>query len=203
MEQRRAGRVNDPGRIGLEDELLRRQGHAAQPEEVVRGVADQIRTELVGGGETEFADLRAAYDAMPEDMKQDIAHLETEHFALHSRFALGDTDYTPEQIAAIPPVRWPLVQVHPGSGRRLLFVGVHARAILGMSLPEGRLLLSDLLEHATRRDFVYGHEWRVGDLVMWDNRATVHRGRRFDLSERRELRRSTTEDLPARQMATA
>ncbi len=149
------------------------------------------------GGETEFADLRAAYDALPADMKRDIAGLETEHFALHSRFGLGDTEYTPAQIAAIPPVRWPLVQRHPGSGRDLLFVGVHARAILGMSLPEGRLLLSDLLEHATQREFVYRHQWRVGDLVMWDNRATVHRGRRFDLSERRELRRSTTEDLPA------
>lgn len=153
--------------------------------------------------ETEFADLRAAYDALPDDLKHEIATLETEHFALHSRFALGDTDYTEAQMAAIPPVRWPLAQVHPTSGRKLLFVGVHARAIIGYSLPEGRMLLSDLLEHATRREFVYRHEWRVGDLVMWDNRATIHRGRRYDLTERRELRRSTTEDLLPVRMAAA
>ncbi len=154
------------------------------------------------GGETEFADLRAAYDALSDDLKREIAGLEAEHYALHSRFALGDTDYTEAQQAAIPPVRWPLAQIHPGSGRKLLFVGVHARAIIGYSLPEGRMLLSDLLEHATQRSFVYRHEWRVGDLVMWDNRSTIHRGRRFDLSERRELRRSTTEDLlPVRMVA--
>ncbi len=154
------------------------------------------------GGETEFADLRAAYDALPDDLKREIAGKEAEHYALHSRFNLGDTDYTEAQQAAIPPVRWPLAQMHPGSGRPLLFVGVHARAIIGYSLPEGRLLLSDLLEYATQRAFVYRHEWRVGDLVMWDNRSTIHRGRRFDLTERRELRRSTTEDLlPVRMVA--
>lgn len=155
------------------------------------------------GGETEFADLRAAYDALPDDLKREIAGKEAEHYALHSRFNLGDTDYTEAQKAAIPPVRWPLAQIHPGSGRKLLFVGVHARAIVGYTLPEGRLLLSDLLEHATQRAFVYRHEWRVGDLVMWDNRSTIHRGRRYDLTERRELRRSTTEDLLPVQMVAA
>ena len=95
-----------------------------------------------------------------------------------------------------------LTQIHAGSGRPLLFVGVHARAIIGYTVPEGRMLLSDLLEHATRREFVYRHEWRVGDLVMWDDRSTIHRGRRYDLNERRELRRSTTEDLaPVRAVA--
>jgi alpha-ketoglutarate-dependent 2,4-dichlorophenoxyacetate dioxygenase len=154
------------------------------------------------GGETEFADLRAAYDALPADLQHEIAGLEAEHYALHSRILLGDTGYTEAQMATIPPVRWPLAQVHPGSGRPLLFVGVHARAIAGYSLAEGRMLLSDLLEHATQRAFVYRHEWRVGDLVMWDNRCTIHRGRRYDLDERRELRRSTTEDLlPVRMVA--
>jgi alpha-ketoglutarate-dependent 2,4-dichlorophenoxyacetate dioxygenase len=155
------------------------------------------------GGQTEFADLRAAYDALPDDMKREINGLEAEHYALHSRMNLGDTAYTEEQKAAIPAVRWPLAQIHAGSGRPLLFVGVHARAIIGYSLPEGRLLLSDLLEHATQREFVYRHEWRVGDLVMWDNRATIHRGRRYDLAERRELRRSTTEDHAPIRMAAA
>ncbi|HUN53099.1 MAG TPA: TauD/TfdA family dioxygenase [Candidatus Sulfotelmatobacter sp.] len=155
------------------------------------------------GGETEFADLRAAYDALPGDLRRDITGLEAEHYALHSRIMLGDAGYSEAQMAAIPPVCWPLAQVHPGSRRRLLFVGVHARRIIDYPLAEGRVLLSDLLEHATQRQFVYRHEWQVGDLVMWDNRCTVHRGRRYDLAERRELRRTTTDDLLPVQMAAA
>jgi alpha-ketoglutarate-dependent 2,4-dichlorophenoxyacetate dioxygenase len=91
-------------------------------------------------------------------------------------------------------VRWPLVRVHPSSGRKSLFIGAHTRAIEGMSVPEARILLAELLEHATQPRFVYVHEWTLGDLVMWDNRATLHRGRRYDLGEKRELRRSTTGD---------
>lgn len=146
------------------------------------------------GGETEFADLRAAYDALSEEMKQEIAGLEAEHYVLHSRFMLGDTGYTEEQKKAIPPAVWPLVRTHAGSRRKLLWVGIHATHIHGMTVLEGRMLLMDLLEHATQRPFVYQHHWKVGDLVMWDNRAVLHRGRRFDLSQRREMRRATTED---------
>jgi alpha-ketoglutarate-dependent 2,4-dichlorophenoxyacetate dioxygenase len=146
------------------------------------------------GGETEFADLRAAYDALSDELKAELEALEAEHYALHSRFLLGDSDYTEEQKNAIPPVHWPIVRMHPGSKRKLLFVGVHARRIVGWPVAEGRMLLMDLLEHATQRDFVYSHKWRVGDLVIWDNRSTLHRGRRYNLSERRELRRATTED---------
>ena len=155
------------------------------------------------GGETEFADLRAAYDGLPARLKAEIAGLTAEHYALHSRFMLGDNQYTEEQKNALPPVEWPLVQTHPGSGRKLLFVGIHCQRVPGMTLPEGRMLIMDLLEHATQPRFVYRHEWRVGDLVIWDNRATLHRGRRFDVTERRELRRTTTEDVdvPARQAA--
>jgi len=145
------------------------------------------------GGESEFADMRAAYDALPQRTKDYIAPLVAEHWALHSRAMLGDTDYTEEQKKAIPPVRWPIVRTHP-SGRKTLFIGAHAREVIGMSLPEGRLLLAELLEHATQPEFVYRHHWRVGDVVMWDNRCTLHRGKRFDFSEKRELRRSTTED---------
>jgi alpha-ketoglutarate-dependent 2,4-dichlorophenoxyacetate dioxygenase len=155
------------------------------------------------GGETEFADLRAAYDALPAAEKSALDGLETEHYALHSRMLLGTTDWSEEEKNVLPPVRWPLVRTHPGSGRKLLFIGVHARAITGWTLPEARLLLSDLLEHATQRQFVYRHEWRVGDLVMWDNRCTLHRGRRYDLSERRELRRTTTLDQPESSAAVA
>jgi alpha-ketoglutarate-dependent 2,4-dichlorophenoxyacetate dioxygenase len=158
------------------------------------------------GGDTEFADLRAAYDALPEPLKAELDGLETEHYALHSRIMLGTTDWSEEEKNVLPPVRWQLVRTHPGSGRRLLFVGVHARAIIGWTLPEARLMLSDLLEHATQRQFVHRHQWRVGDLVMWDNRCTLHRGRRYDLAERRELRRTTTIDAPrapSRTSATA
>jgi alpha-ketoglutarate-dependent 2,4-dichlorophenoxyacetate dioxygenase len=148
------------------------------------------------GGETEYCDLRAAYDALPQDLKDEIANLKCEHYALHSRIALGET-YTEAEKNALPPVEWPLVRVHPGSGRKVLWVGIHATHIKGMSLAEGRMLLADLLEHATQREFVYRHSWRPGDLVIWDNRCTLHRGRRFDLSARRELRRTTTEDREA------
>ncbi|MBC7802543.1 MAG: TauD/TfdA family dioxygenase [Candidatus Parcubacteria bacterium] len=147
------------------------------------------------GGETEFADLRSAYDALADDLKEEVAGLEAEHYVLHSRFMLGDTGYTDAQKVAIPPAVWPLVRTHAGSRRKLLWVGIHATHIVGMTLPEGRMLLMDLLEHATQRQFVYQHHWQVGDLVMWDNRAVLHRGRRFDLSQRREMRRATTEDV--------
>ncbi|WP_158213319.1 TauD/TfdA family dioxygenase [Pigmentiphaga sp. NML080357] len=147
------------------------------------------------GGETEFADLRAAYDHLPADMKATIRDLKAVHYALHSRFLLGDTDYTEAQRQAIPAVQWPLVQTDPRSGRKILFVGIHACEVVGMTVAEGRMLLLDLLEHATQREFVYRHHWRVGDLVMWDNTATLHRGRRFDFGQRRELRRATTEEV--------
>ena len=145
------------------------------------------------GGETEYADLRAAYDALPEDTKREIDGLVGEHHALHSRMMLGES-YTEEQQKIIPPAEWPLVHVHPGSQRKVLFVGVHIARILGMTVPEARLLVSDLIEHATQRQFVYQHRWRVGDLVIWDNRCIIHRGRRHDPKLRRELRRSTTLD---------
>ncbi len=146
------------------------------------------------GGQTEYCDLRAAWDALPEDQKQEVAGLRTQHFAFHSRLMMGDTTYSEEQMAKFPPVEWPMVRVHPVSGRKVLWVGVHATHVIGRTIPEGRLLLMDLLEHATQRAFVYRHEWQVGDTVMWDNRATLHRGRPWDMSQRRELRRTTTDD---------
>jgi alpha-ketoglutarate-dependent 2,4-dichlorophenoxyacetate dioxygenase len=147
------------------------------------------------GGETEFADLRMAFDALPDWRKNQVSNLHAVHSALHSRFMLGDTHYTPEQVAMFPPVVWPLIQTDPRTGRKILFVGAHVSEIQGMVLAESRLLVMDLLEHATQRHFVYTHHWQVGDLVMWDNTATLHRGRYFDLSQRRELRRATTQEL--------
>jgi alpha-ketoglutarate-dependent 2,4-dichlorophenoxyacetate dioxygenase len=149
------------------------------------------------GGETEFADLRMAYDALPAWRKRQIEKLQAVHYALHSRFLLGDTQYTQEQRAAIAPASWPLVQTDPRTGRKILFVGIHACEVEGMTVAEGRMLLLDLMEHATQREFVHQHHWQVGDLVMWDNTATVHRGRWFDFAERRELRRATTEEVTA------
>jgi alpha-ketoglutarate-dependent 2,4-dichlorophenoxyacetate dioxygenase len=145
------------------------------------------------GGETEYADLRAAWDALSPTQQAELEGLVGEHFALHTRIMLGH-QYTEEQMNILPPVLWPLVRTLP-SGRRTLYHGVHVRRIVGWPLAEARLFLSDLLEHATQRRFVYRHEWRLGDLVIWDNRCTVHRGRRFDLAVRRELRRTTTLDV--------
>jgi alpha-ketoglutarate-dependent 2,4-dichlorophenoxyacetate dioxygenase len=146
------------------------------------------------GGETEFADMRAAYDALPPRLRDEAEGRSAEHYVHHSRAMLGFAP-SPEEIAgAIPPVTWPLVRTHAGSGRKLLYIGAHATQVVGLSLPEGRVLLSDLLEHATQRQFVYRHEWRPGDLVMWDNRAVLHRGQRYDLGQKRDMRRSTVED---------
>lgn len=155
------------------------------------------------GGQTEFADLRAAYDALDARTLAEIANLSAEHYALHTRLLLGDEAYTDAQKKEIPPATWPLVDTHPGSGRKVLFVGVHAREIVGWPVAEGRMLLLDLLEHATQRDFVYTHHWQVGDTVMWDNRATLHRGRRYDIAERRELRRTTINDTPEAMLQAA
>jgi alpha-ketoglutarate-dependent 2,4-dichlorophenoxyacetate dioxygenase len=155
------------------------------------------------GGNTEFADLRAAYDALPDRTKAEIKDLQAEHFALHTRLILGDDAYTDAQKREIPPAVWPLHDVHPGSGRDVLFVGVHARQILGWPTAEGRMYLLDLLEHATQRQFVYTHQWQPGDLVIWDNRSTLHRGRRYDIAERRELRRTTVNDTPEAMLLAA
>lgn len=155
------------------------------------------------GGNTEFADLRAAYDALPARIQAEVEHLSAEHFALHTRVLLGDDAYTDAQKKEIPPAVWPLADTHPGSGRKLLYVGVHARQIIGWPTAESRMYLTDLLEHATQRPFVYVHEWQVGDLVIWDNRSTLHRGRRFDIAERRELRRTTVNDTPEAMLMAA
>ena len=143
------------------------------------------------GSVTEFVDCRIAYETLPADQQRVLEGLVAKHHALHSRRMLGDDKYSDEQVAAIPPAEWPLLKKQQCTGRTSLFIGAHAQAIIGMTVPEGRMLLMDLMEHATQPDKVYRHEWRTGDLVMWDNRTTLHRGRRWRVSERRELRRTT------------
>jgi alpha-ketoglutarate-dependent 2,4-dichlorophenoxyacetate dioxygenase len=147
----------------------------------------------LGNGNTEFADMRAAYDALDDDVKAEINDLVCEHSQIYSRGVLG-FDFTEEERLKNLPVPQRLVRRHPGSGRRSIFLSAHAGAIRGMPVPEARALLRDLTEHATQRKFVYAHEWRVGDLVMWDNRAMMHRARRYDPSEVRELHRTTVAD---------
>lgn len=152
------------------------------------------RTIPAEGGETEFADLRAAWDALPEPMQRRIEGLVAEHSILHSRGTIGFTDFSEEERARLQPVPQTLVRTHPGSGRKTLYLASHAGAIRGMKLPEARLLLLDLMEHATQRQFVYRHRWRVGDLVIWDNRCTMHRARPYDLSVPRDMHRTTVSD---------
>ena len=147
------------------------------------------------GGETEFADLRAAYDALPEAMKQRLEGLVARHSLMYSRETIGFTDFADEERDAYPAVPQVVVRRHPGSGRKTLYLASHAHEIDGMSTPDARLLLRDLIEHATQREFVYTHRWRVGDLVMWDNRCTMHRAREYDNKYPRDMHRTTVGDV--------
>jgi len=149
------------------------------------------RTVARTGGNTEFADMRAAYDALDDATKAEIEDLVCEHSLIYSRGALGFTDLTPEERAMFAPVRQRLVRTHPATGRKSLFLSSHAGAILGWPVPEARAFLRDLTEHATGPRFVYVHRWERFDLVMWDNRQTMHRVRRFDEREPRDMRRTT------------
>ncbi len=143
------------------------------------------------GANTEFADMRAAYDALDDRTKAEIGDLVCQHSLIYSREAIGFTELTPEEVEAFRPVPQPLVRTHPSNGRRSLFLAAHAGAIFGWTIPEARMFLRDLMEHATQREFVYSHGWRPHDLVMWDNRSTMHRARRFDRNEVRDVRRTT------------
>jgi alpha-ketoglutarate-dependent 2,4-dichlorophenoxyacetate dioxygenase len=146
--------------------------------------------------DTEFADMRAAYDALDADTKALIANLHAHHSIAYSRQILG-FELSGEEQAQLKGAVHPLVRVNPRTGRRSLYIASHASRIVEWQVPEGRLLLRELMEHAIQPQFVYAHEWRKGDLVIWDNLATMHRGRRFDDTQhRRELRRVTTLDLP-------
>ena len=146
------------------------------------------------GGDTEFADMRAAYDALDDATKKKLEGLVAMHSIWHSRGQLDVTTYTPEELASLPPVPQRVVRTHPGSRRKTLYLAAHASHIEGMPVPDGRLLLMDLMEHAVKPQFVHAHRWRQGDLVIWDNRCTMHRARPFDTTKVRDLRRVTTRD---------
>ena len=148
------------------------------------------------GGHTEFADERAAYDSLPEETKRRLESLVAEHSIFHSRARLGFTNFSDEERQAMPPVPQVLVRTIPESGRKSLYLASHAGRILGMSENDGRALIDELVAHATQRQFVYTHRWRVHDLVIWDNRCTMHRGTDFDdLRWKRDMQRATASDV--------
>ena len=156
------------------------------------------------GGNTEFADMRAAYDTLDPDTKALIEDLICEHSLTYSRGLLGMHDFSEEERAMFRPVRQRLVRTHAVSGRKSLYLSSHAGAIVGVPMAEARILLRDLNEHATQPAFVYAHRWRPWDLVMWDNRQMMHRVRRYDDSQPRDMRRTTIAgEVPTTAQVTA
>ena len=143
------------------------------------------------GGNTEFADMRAAYDALDDETKAECEGLVCEHSQLFSRAQIGFGDFTDEERRQFAPVKQRLIRRHPSTGRKSLYLASHAGTIVGWPIPEARAFLRDLIEHATQRKFVYAHEWKQFDLVIWDNQATMHRARPFDATEVRDMHRTT------------
>ena len=200
-----AGNVNAQGEIRASDDRFRMYSLANRlwhtdgsfrrvPAELSMLSAHRVPPER--GGETEFADLRAAYDALPERTKAEIEKLQLEHSVTNSRAFFGWHEFSDEERAALPPIAHPLVRVHPGSKRKTLYMGSHASHVVGWAVADGRALLYELTDFATQREFVYKHAWQVGDFVIWDNRCTLHRGKPFDeRNEARDLRRVSTRDL--------
>ncbi len=148
------------------------------------------------GGHTEFADERAAYDALPPDMARRLEGLIAEHSIFTSRARLGFTNFSDTEHQALPPVPQMVVRTIPETARKSLYLASHAGRIFGLADAEGRQLIDDLVAHATERRFVHCHRWRTFDLVMWDNRCTMHRGLEFDdLRFRRDMQRATVSDI--------
>ncbi len=148
-----------------------------------------------GEGNTEFADMRAAYDDLDATTKAEVEDLVCEHSLIYSRGTLGFADFTPEEQRGFAPVRQRLVRTHPVTGRKSLFLSSHIGTIVGWPMPEARSFIRDLVEHATQPKYVHVHRWRQYDLVMWDNRQTMHRVRRFDQTKVRDMRRTTIAGL--------
>ena len=146
------------------------------------------------GGSTQFADMRAAWDELDSDLQHEAKELVCQHSQLFSRASLGFEDFTEEQLREWQPVEQRLVRRHPRSKRLSLFLSAHIGTINDWPVPEARLYIRDLTEHATNPKFVYTHEWKPWDLVMWDNRSTMHRARRYDHTQPRDLHRTTVSD---------
>jgi alpha-ketoglutarate-dependent 2,4-dichlorophenoxyacetate dioxygenase len=143
------------------------------------------------GGRTEFADMRAAYDALDAETKAEVEDLVCEHSLVYSRGTLGFTELSDAERAMFRPVRQRLVRTHPVTGRKSLYLSSHIGSIIGWPVPEARAFIRDLTEHATQPQFLYKHVWKQYDMVMWDNRTTMHRVTRFDDTKVRDMRRTT------------
>lgn len=193
-----AGQLLPPDDRRRQYGLANRLWHTDASFEDPRGRYSMLSARVVpaaGIANTEFADMRAAWAALPPPEQARLEPLEAHHSIAYSRQVLG-FDFSAEEAALLEGAVQPLVLTNPRTGRRALYLASHASRIVGWPVPDGRLLLRDLIEHATQPAFVYSHDWQPGDFVIWDNRATMHRARPFDDSrERRELRRVTTLDL--------
>jgi alpha-ketoglutarate-dependent 2,4-dichlorophenoxyacetate dioxygenase len=153
----------------------------------------------VAGGNTQYADMHAAYDSLDAKTLTEISDLQCEHSLLYSRARLGMDEFTEQEKADFTPVTQPLVRTHPNTKRKSLFLSSHIGSVIGLTKPDGRLLIEELTELATQEKFVYAHRWQKDDLVMWDNRRTMHRARKYeDTVEKRDLRRTTIAGEPAR-----
>ena len=196
-EDNRVRRLDDRRRLDSLGNRLWHTDASYMPVPVVLGMLHAVALpppSPFGNGETEFADMRAAYDALPDMTKQAIDGLIVEHDVFWSRGQIGYTEFPPGEREQYPPSPQRLVRTHPGSRRKTLYLSAHASHVVGWPVADGRLVLWDLTADATQRQFVYSHTWRVGDLVIWDNRVTMHRGRPHDEQQPRDLRRATTLD---------
>jgi alpha-ketoglutarate-dependent 2,4-dichlorophenoxyacetate dioxygenase len=191
------GNVLKPDARRRLDGLANRLWHTDASFRAVPGALSMLYAHVIPeeGGDTEFADMRAAYDALSETKKKELEGLVAEHSIWRSREQLGVVQYSDEERASLPPVPQRVVRTHPGSHRKTLYLAAHASHILGMPVADGRLIILDLIEHATQPRFVHAHRWAKGDLVIWDNRCTMHRARPFDTTKVRDLRRVTTRDV--------
>ncbi len=188
----------DEGTFGREDRrrlfaIGNRLWHSDNPYKSTPAKYSILRAHAIPtkGGNTEFADMRAAYEDLDDEMKDLVKDLICEHSQLYSRGKIGFTDFTDEERQRFEPVRQVMVRRHPVTGRKSLYLSSHAGGIVGWPVPEARIFLQDLAKHATQRQFVHAHEWQIGDLVIWDNRQTMHRARPFPDEQPRDMRRTT------------
>jgi alpha-ketoglutarate-dependent 2,4-dichlorophenoxyacetate dioxygenase len=204
-EQRLGAHINDISNLDANNNVLARDNrrrlfslgtrlwHSDSSFKVVPAKYSLLSARVIPstGGNTEFADMRAAYDALDDETKAECEGLVCEHSQLFSRAQIGFGDFTEEERQQFAPVQQRLIRRHPSTGRKSLYLASHAGTIVGWPVPEARAFLRDLIEHATQRKFVYSHEWKQFDLVIWDNQATMHRARPFDATQPRDMHRTT------------
>jgi alpha-ketoglutarate-dependent 2,4-dichlorophenoxyacetate dioxygenase len=204
-EQRLGAHINDISNLDANNNVLARDNrrrlfslgtrlwHSDSSFKVVPAKYSLLSARVIpsAGGNTEFADMRAAYDALDDETKAECEGLVCEHSQLFSRAQIGFGDFTEQERQQFAPVQQRLIRRHPSTGRKSLYLASHAGTIVGWPVPEARAFLRDLIEHATQRKFVYSHEWKQFDLVIWDNQATMHRARPFDATQPRDMHRTT------------